>query len=68
MYSLIVLKIFNRLLNITFIYFREKGREGEREGEKHQCESNIDRLRLVCAPAPGRTGNSGMYPDQKWNQ
>ena len=23
--------------NILFIYFLERGREGEREGEKHQC-------------------------------
>ena len=34
------------VLKILFI-FREKGGEGEREGEKHQCERNIDWLPLI---------------------
>ena len=40
---------------IIFIYlFLERGREGEREGEKHQCvrETSIDRMPLAC-PQPG---------------
>ena len=41
-----------------FIYFRQRGREGEREGEKHQC--------VVASHAPP-TGdlahNPGMRPD-----
>ena len=31
------------------IDFRERGREGERDREKHQCEGNIDGLLLVHA-------------------
>ena len=46
-----------------FIYlFLEKGREGEREGEKHQC--------VVASHVPP-TGdlacNPGMCPDWEWN-
>ena len=56
-YSLIFLKTL-------FIYlFREKGKEGEREGEKHQC---------VIAPHVSPTGdlarNPGMCPDWESNQ
>ena len=43
--------------------FREKRREGERKGEKHQC--------VVASPAPP-TGdlvhNAGMCPDWESNQ
>ena len=49
-------------LKILFI-FREMGREGEREGEKHQC---------VVASHEPPTGdlaqNPGMYPDWELNQ
>ena len=27
----------NFFLKILFVYFRQSGREGEREGERHQC-------------------------------
>ena len=47
---------------ILFI-FRQRGKEGEREGEKHQC--------MVASPAP-LTGdlahNPGMCPDWESNQ
>ena len=47
---------------IHFI-FRERGREGEREGEKYQC---------VVASRTPPTGdlacNPGMCPDWEWNQ
>ena len=33
------------------LIFRERGREGEREGEKHLCERNIDHLsQMACSP------------------
>ena len=42
--------------------FRERGREGEREGEKHKC--------VVASHTPP-TGdlacNPGMCPDWEWN-
>ena len=41
--------------------FRERGREGEREEEKHQC------LVASCIPPTGDLAcNPGMCPD--WNQ
>ena len=50
-------------LKILFIYVLERGREGEREGEKHQC--------VVASHAP-HTGdlacNQGMCPDWESNQ
>ena len=46
-----------------YLFFRERVREGEREGEKHQC---------VVAPQKPPTGdlpcNPGMYPDWELNQ
>ena len=48
----------NFFLKILFVYFRQSGREGEREGERHQC--------VVASHAPS-TGdlacNPGMCPD-----
>ena len=50
-------------LKIAFIYFLERGREGEREREKHQCE--------VASRTP-TTGdlahNPSMCPDWESNQ
>ena len=49
--------------NFYFFILREKGREGEREGEKNQC--------VVASHVPP-TGdpacNSGMCPDWESNQ
>ena len=36
--------------------FREKGKEGEREGEKHQCVRGTSMSCLSCAP------NQGPWP------
>ena len=51
------------LLRFYLFIFRERGREGEREGEKHQC--------VVASRAPP-TGdlahNPGMCPDCESNQ
>ena len=47
-----------------FIYFifRERGREGEREGEKHQC------VVASCMPPTGDLiHNPGMCPDWESN-
>ena len=45
------------------LIFRERGREGEREGEKHQC--------VVAShepPTGDMAGNPGMCPDWELNQ
>ena len=55
----IPLWIFKKILFI----FRERGREGEREGERHQC--------VVASRAPptgGLAHNPGMCPDWESNQ
>ena len=43
--------------------FREKGREGEREGEKHQCV-----VASHVSPTGNLACNPGMYPDWESNQ
>ena len=53
------------LLNISFIFedfiylfiFRQRGKEGEREGEKHQCVVDS------CVPTGDLAHNPGMHPD-----
>ena len=43
--------------------FRERGREGEREGEKHQC------VVASCAPSTGDLAhNPGTCPDWELNR
>ena len=39
-------------LKILFIYFREKGKEREREGERHRCERETSIGCLLYAPIP----------------
>ena len=47
-----------------FIYlFLERGREGEREGEKHQCV-----VTSGTPPTGHLAHNPGMCPDWEWNQ
>ena len=53
------LKNFKRYF-IVFI-FRERGREGEREGKKHQLVASC-----TC-PDRDQTHNPGMCPDQELN-
>ena len=49
-------------LKILFIYY-STGREGEREGEKHQC------VVVSCVPPTGDLArNPGMCPDWESNQ
>ena len=46
-----------------FIYLLERGREGEREGEKHQC------VVVSCVPPTGDLAhNPGLCPDWESNQ
>ena len=55
-----LLETFLFFLKILFIIFRERGREGEREGEKHQC------VVASCVPPTGDLAhNPGMCYD--WN-
>ena len=50
-------------LKIAFIYFLERAREGEREGEKHQC------VVASCTPLPGDLAhNPSMCPDWELNR
>ena len=51
--------------------FRERGREGEREGEKHWCERETSVSCLLSDPwslTRDWTHNLGMCPDQESNQ
>ena len=50
-----VLSVYTLFKKILFIYFffRERGREGEREGEKHRCEREMSIGCLLCTPQPG---------------
>ena len=64
--------MMNTQYNIQMMYFfkrfylfnfRERGREGEREGEEHQC------VIASCIPRTGDLAhNTGMYPDWDSNQ
>ena len=52
------------LLFKDFIYFyRQRGREGEREGKKHQCV-----IASRVPPTGDLARNSGMCPDWESNQ
>ena len=51
--------IFQRFI---YLFFRERGREGEREGEKHQCV-----VAFCMAPTGDLTHNPGMCPDWELN-
>ena len=53
---------FNFFLKILFI-FRQRGREGEREGEKHQCV-----VASLVPPTGDLACNPGMCPDRESNR
>ena len=57
LFSYLFLKVF-----YVFI-FRDRGREGEREEEKHQCVVASHTL-----PTGDLAHNPGMCPDWEWNQ
>ena len=51
-----------RFLIYLFFIFRERGREGERDGKKHQC------VGASCVPPTGDPAcNPGMCPDWELN-
>ena len=55
-------KMFNVIFFKDFIYFRQRGREGEREEEKYQC------VVVSHAPTTGHLANNpGMCPDWETN-
>ena len=54
--------IFLKIIYLFFI-FRERGREGKRDGEKHQC------VVASCTPSAGDLAyNPGMCPEWDLNQ
>ena len=55
--------LFLFLLKILFIYFKERGMEGEREGEKHQCV-----VASHVSPTGDLDRNPGMCPDWESNR
>ena len=58
-----MLKISNFTPSFIYFVFRQRGREGEREGKKHQC------VIASCAPPTGDLAhNPGMCPDWESNQ
>ena len=48
--------------------FRGRGREGEREGEKHQCTRETVISCLLHAHNCGRVPHPGMCPNRDLNQ
>ena len=61
-YGVVVVVVVCFFLKILFIYFqRERGREGEREGEEHG-------LATSCMPPTGHLAhNPGTYPEWESN-
>ena len=45
-----------------YLFFRERGREGERKAEKHQCV-----VASHVASTEDLAHNPGMCPDREWN-
>ena len=54
---------FNFLKRFYLFFFKEKGREGERQGEKHQCV-----VASHMPPTGDLAHNLGMCPDWESNQ
>ena len=51
-----------------YSFLRDRGREGEREGKKHQCVRDISIGCLSLAPTRDPVHNPGMCPDWEVNQ
>ena len=58
-----VKKFFVVLKRFYLFIFRERGREGERDGEKHQCV-----VHSRAPPTGDLACNPGMCPDWESNQ
>ena len=57
------LDILKKKILFIYLFFRERGREGEREGEKHPC------VVVSCAAPTGDLAcNLGMCPDWESNR
>ena len=54
-------------LRFYLCIFRQGGREGEKEGEKHQCERKTSIGCLLHVPQQGTELNPGMSPDWELN-
>ena len=50
------------------MYFRERGKEGEREEENINVREKHRVVASGTSPTGDRTHNPGMYPDQELNQ
>ena len=64
LYKYTILQVYSFFKRFYLFVFRERGKEGEREGEKQQCvvASHVPPTGvLACA-----LGNPGMCPD--WNR
>ena len=59
----IYLFIYNAYLFKVYLFILERGGEGEREGEKHQCV-----VASHAPPAGDLAHNPGMYPDWESNR
>ena len=57
----------NFLKRFYLFIFREKGREGEREGQKHQCVV-VSHAPQACALTGDLAHSPGKYPDWELNQ
>ena len=57
------MQVFFYFLRFYLFIFRQKGREGEREGEKHQCV-----VASYVPPTGDLARNPGMCPDWESNQ
>ena len=56
-------KILHFLIKILFIYFFERGREGERKGEKHQHARDSSITKRIKSTV--RKGGRGLTSEQK---
>ena len=62
--KLVICFFFGLLKKRFYLFiFRERGREGEREGEKHQCV-----LASHVLPSEDLAHNPGMCPEWELNQ
>ena len=57
-----MLTILNKLKKIFKFIFRERGREGEKEGEEHQCERKYQSVASPMCPDLGLNLQPGHVP------
>ena len=59
---------FSIFIRFYLFHFRKKGREGERDGEKHRCGRETSISCLTHSLTRDGNHNSGVCPVQKLNQ